>query len=43
MNRDEILYEQLSELYDIAMEGFFQKMRDKANERKLLNDTCKKI
>ena len=43
MNRDEILYEQMSELYDIAMEGFFQKMRDKANERKLLNDTCKKI
>ena len=27
MNMDEILYEQMSELYDIAMEGIFQKRK----------------
>ena len=34
MNRDEILYEQMSELYDIAMEGIFQKIHDKKIEKK---------
>ena len=36
MNREEILYEQMSELYDIAMEGIFQKWRDKREEKKRL-------